>query len=259
MNLILFEEPFESVRLEGSDPKAQHLRKVLRAKVGTLIFIGFVNGLRARAEVTSAEPDGSFELKVVATEPAPGLLPIHLLIGLPRPHTARRILQEASSMGVGGLHFFPAANSEPSYANSRLWQTDEWRQRILSGVEQGFGTQLPEVILHTDVHAAIEASAKGAARIALDNYEADSAFGKALGYANAGARVAIAIGPERGWSADEREIFRKNKWTLVHLGPHVLRVETACVAAITATATQLGLWQNQTETVLQTDCVKDSG
>ena len=218
MNLILFEEPFESVWLEGSDPKARHLRKVLRAKVGSLVFVGFVNGLRARAEVISTGSDGSFELNVIATEPTPERLPIHLLIGLPRPHVARRILQEAASMGVGALHFFQAKHSEPSYAKSRLWQTDEWRQRILSGVEQGFGTQLPQVILHPDVHAAIATQETTAARIALDNYEASSNLSKAL--PNTCGHVAIAIGPERGWSTVEREIFRENAWTLAHLGPH---------------------------------------
>ena len=84
MNLMLFDEVFESVRLERADPRAQHLRKVLRAKIGTLVFLGFVNGARARAKVVTVEKDGTFELEVVGTEPAPPPLPITLVIGLPR-------------------------------------------------------------------------------------------------------------------------------------------------------------------------------
>ena len=82
MNLMLFDDVFESVRLERADPRAQHLRKVLRGKIGTLVFLGFVNGARARAKVVAVEADGAFELEVVDTEPAPAPLPITLLIGL---------------------------------------------------------------------------------------------------------------------------------------------------------------------------------
>ena len=52
MNLILFDSPFEKMRLEGSDHRSKHIFEVLRARVGTKVFVGFVNGLRARAEVT---------------------------------------------------------------------------------------------------------------------------------------------------------------------------------------------------------------
>ena len=47
-------------------------------KIGTLVFLGFVNGARARAKVVAVEADGAFELEVVGTEPAPAPLPITL-------------------------------------------------------------------------------------------------------------------------------------------------------------------------------------
>lgn len=265
MNLILFDKPFESICLESGDPRGQHIRKVLRAELGTKIFIGFINGLRARAEVTELNEDGSVELKVTATEPAPAPLPIQLLIGLPRPHTAKRILFEMASMGVQALHFFEAERSEPSYAKSSLWTTDEWKERLRLGAEQSFGTHLPEVSMHPDLQFAIShledasfneggrlspiaenGGADGVARIALDNYEARAPLAESL---PAGAKAAIlALGPERGWSTDERDTFRKNGWQLAHLGPHVLRAETACTAAVGAVASLLGSWSGQTET-----------
>ena len=180
MNLMLFDEVFESVRLERADPRAQHLRKVLRAKIGTLVFLGFVNGARARAKVVAVEADGAFELEVVGTEPAPAPLPITLLIGLPRPHTAKRILFEAASLGVAGIHFLEAERSEPSYAQSSLWQTDEWRDRIRLGTEQAFGTHLPQVAMHADLQSAISALHGADVHVALDNYETKGALGAVL-------------------------------------------------------------------------------
>jgi RsmE family RNA methyltransferase len=248
MNLILFDSPFETKRLEGHDPRAAHIFKVLRARVGTKVFVGFVNGLRARAEVTLVEADGAISLKVIGTEVAPLPLPIQLLIGLPRPHTAKRILFEAASLGVGALHFFEAERGEPSYAQSRLWTTDEWKERLRQGTEQSFGTRIPEVGMHTDLQSAISFLQGEGAHVALDNYEAVAALPHAL---LEGARSAvIALGPERGWSPDERDTFRKNGWKLAHLGAHVLRLETACTAAIAATAGRLGFYDAQTSTVL---------
>lgn len=248
MNLILFDEAFESVRLECADPRAQHLRKVLRVEIGAFVFIGFINGLRARAKVVVAEPDGSFELQVVGTEPAPKALPITLLVGLPRPHTAKRILFEAASLGVAAIHFVEAARSEPSYAQSSLWQTDEWRDRIRLGTEQGFGTHLPQVAMHADLQSAITALHGAGRHVALDHYEAAGTLDTLL--PDTAPSAVLALGPERGWSPEERNVFRHNSWQLAHLGPHVLRAETAVVAAVSATATQLGLWTEQTVTNL---------
>ena len=71
MNLILFNEPFEQIRLDADNPRAKHIRKVLRAQIGTKVFLGFVNGLRAGAEVTALPEDGSVFLEVVVRRQHP--------------------------------------------------------------------------------------------------------------------------------------------------------------------------------------------
>jgi RsmE family RNA methyltransferase len=66
----------------------------------------------------------------------------------------------------------------------------------------------------------------GCSRIALDNYEASHRM------APAPMPLALAFGPERGWSPAERAILREIGFELAHLGPRVLRTETAVVAAL---------------------------
>lgn len=248
MNLILFDSPFEAKRLRGDDPRAQHICKTLRASVGTKVFVGFANDLRARAEVTSLEADGGVSLKVIGTEPAPEPLPIRLLIGLPRPHTAKRILFESASMGVHELHFFETERGEPSYAKSSLWSSDEWKERLRLGTEQSFGTHVPAVVWHTKLQSALASLAEDGAHIALDNYEATGSLPELLSETT--RRAVIALGPERGWAPEERAIFLENGWQLAHLGAHVLRLETACTVAVGAVASKLGLYQRQTQTAL---------
>lgn len=246
MNLILFEEAFEKVRLEAIDPRAKHIKKVLRAVIGTKVFVGFANGLRARAEVSELMADGGLELSVLATEPAPAPLPIQLLVGLPRPHTAKRILFEAASMGVRALHFVESERGEPSYAQSSLWTSGEWKERVWQGTEQSFGTHLPEVSIHPGLQFALSHLGVDGARIAFDNYEASGSLNECM--EGNPTQAILALGSERGWSQGERETFRKNGWALAHLGPHVLRAETACTAAVAATSALLGCWREQTQT-----------
>jgi RsmE family RNA methyltransferase len=248
MNLILFDSPFETKRLEAGDTRAEHIFKILRAKVGTKVFVGFVNGMRARAEVSLVEADGAITLKVIGSEAPPSPLPIRLLLGLPRPHTVKRVLFEAASMGVKELHFFESDRGEPSYAKSSLWTTEEWKQRLRLGAEQSFGTHVPVVGMHSDLQSAISFLTGSDAYLALDNYEADGALPDML--SEAPKSVVMALGSERGWSPDERDIFRKNGWKLAHLGAHVLRLETACTAAVAVVCSAAGYYRNQTKTIL---------
>lgn len=146
---------------------------------------------------------------------------------MPRPQTARKILNEATSLGVSSIRFFPSEKGEASYAASSLWKTPEWRRHLIEGAAQAFDTRLPEVVHASGLAALTDALPAGCVKIALDNYEATRRL------APAGARpLALAFGPERGWSAAERDILRAQGFGLAHLGVRVLRTETAVVAAV---------------------------
>jgi len=56
----------------------------------------------------------------------------------------------------------------------------------------------------------------------------------------ASSSVAIAIGPEGGWSPRDRETLRAAGFTGLRLGPRVLRTETAGLAAIAALQARFG-------------------
>jgi 16S rRNA (uracil1498-N3)-methyltransferase len=44
--------------------------------------------------------------------------------------------------------------------------------------------------------------------------------------------VALLIGPEGGWTTEERSEFTAAGWAPVSLGPSILRAETAALAAL---------------------------
>jgi RsmE family RNA methyltransferase len=235
MNLILFEA--NETGLPLCDPRARHILDVLRRRPGDRFGAGLINGPRGLGTLVAI---GNESLRLTfewGAEPPP-LDPITLIVGLPRPQTARRILHEASAMGVVALSFVLSDRGEPSYAQSRLWTTDEWRRHLIDGAQQAYTTRLPAVSLAAPLASVIDSLPGGGTRLALDNYEAPCA----LSVVQVTAPVTLALGPERGWSDRERATLRVSGFSLVHLGERVLRTETACVAGLTLVKAKLGLF-----------------
>jgi RsmE family RNA methyltransferase len=240
VNLILFETAELTAPLPRTDPRAIHLLGVLRRSAGDTFDAGLVNGPRGKGTLVAVGDDALLlSFAWGAAVPAPE--PVTLLIGLPRPQTARDILREATSLGVGALHFFRAEKSEPGYGQSTLWSSGEWRRHLITGAEQAFDPRLPDVThgrTLAEVIAALTTPAvPSAARVALDNYESP----QSLSAVTLASPVTLAFGPERGWSAAERDLLRANNFAFAHLGPRVLRSETAVIAALAIVRAKLSL------------------
>ncbi|GHB89842.1 16S rRNA (uracil(1498)-N(3))-methyltransferase [Cerasicoccus arenae] len=234
MNLILFNTAAEAEVIAANDPRAKHIREVLRLGVGDPIYVGVVDGVRGLGKIVESLPGGGVRLDVAWEKNPPITHPIRLLVGVPRPQTARRVLFDAACLGVMGLDFFQAEKGEPSYAKSKLWSTDEWRERLWQGAEQGFATQLPPVQHFKDLAAALEDRKSLAGGIeecfALDVYEGVDQL-SALN-TNTDTPTTLAIGAERGWSAKERDQLRAAGFQLASLGERVLRTESACQCGV---------------------------
>jgi 16S rRNA (uracil1498-N3)-methyltransferase len=227
VNLILFEPGEIGSPLPRTDPRALHVLKVLRRKVGDRFDAGIVNGPAGKGTIEAIGAGGVVLRFEWTSQPAPAD-PVHVLVALPRPQTARKILNEATSLGVASIRFFQSEKGEPGYANSTLWRSPEWRRHLVDGASQAFDTRLPDVLHYPGLAECVAALPEGCARIALDNYEATGRMAPAI----APFPLALAFGPERGWSPAERTLLRNSGFVLAHLGPRVLRTETALVAAI---------------------------
>ena len=238
MNIILFDLHEIDSPLQRDDPRVIHVLDVLRRKVGDSTDVGLINGPRGKAVLKSVDQDEAVFEFVWGELPDP-LLPIDLIAGLSRPQTSRKILQQATSLGVRRIFFVTTERGEPSYATSKLWTTDEWQRLIRSGVEQAFSTWVPDVQVGVDLADAFDAlaaTASKANRICLDNYEATVALWDAVGSADS---VTLAVGSERGWTEGERIQFREHGFQLAHIGERPLRTETAAIAAIGTTVAKM--------------------
>lgn len=237
MNLILLEDPDTKCRWPADDPRTRHVRKILRAGVGGTLKVGAIEGPLGTATIVADDNDGiTIEIEWGET-PSP-LRPLQLMVGLPRPQAARRILRESVSIGVARIDFFRSDRGETSYASSQLWQTDEWQRRLREAAEVAATTRLPVIAHHHNLLTCLTALPESnAARIALDLQTTT----QALGTANIGQDGAVlVIGSERGWSDDEREHLRRHAFAVAHLGSRIMRTDTACLAAASIVSARAG-------------------
>lgn len=230
MNLVLFTPDEIAAPLPRRDARARHLLEVLRRAPGDEFDAGLVNGPRGKGRIDAVRDD-AIALSFVWGAPPPPLDAITLLVGLPRPQTARDILRDATTLGVAAIHFVATEKSDPSYAQSTLWRDGEWRRHVLAGAEQAFATQIPDVTSARSLADALAGCSPDATRLALDNYEAPRSLSAC--HLMGDKPLVLALGPERGWGPRDREQLRAAGFSLAHLGSRVLRLETAVVAALT--------------------------
>ena len=238
VNLILFEPAETTTPLPRNDPRATHILKVLRRRVGDTFDAGLADGPLGKGTLAAIHADTLSLTFCWHQTPPPPLDPITLIIGLPRPQTARDLLRDAAALGVAELHFVTTDRGESSYAQSTLWSSGEWRHHLLAGAQQAFDTRLPALTHGRTLAEALAAVPPASSRLALDNYESPTALSQVAALA---LPVTLALGPERGWSAAERDQLRASGFSLVHLGTRVLRAETAAIAALAIVRSKLGL------------------
>lgn len=242
MNLVLFESDELTRPLARNDRRAQHVIGVLHIAAGGMFDAGVVNGARGKAKITALS-DRTLTFSFEPIVP-PGLPPPRVLIvGLPRPQTARDILRDATTLGVAAIHFVRTEKGDPNYGQSTLWSSGEWRRHVIAGAEQAFVTQIPDVTFGASLGDTLESLRRrpeigAGVCYALDNYESSQPFAPISPSGLDGKHyVTLAIGAERGWSGRERDLLRAHRFGFVHLGSRVLRTETAVIAALSRCAT----------------------
>ena len=235
MNVVLFDSDRPAQSMPLADPRARHLREVLHCGPGMQFRAGVVNGASGIGTVVAVEHDRVRVALAWRSEPvAPPA--VTLVVGLPRPPSARKILYQAAAIGCLAIHFVHTGLSDPNYARSKLWRTPEWRRHLLDGVQQSAATTLPEVTCGTTLGGVLERVATGPMAVALD----PEAGVRRLGSVVLRPPLVLAIGPERGWSAQDRALLARHDVVFCTLGTRILRVETACVAALAIVHARFG-------------------
>ncbi|MBN1878808.1 16S rRNA (uracil(1498)-N(3))-methyltransferase [bacterium] len=237
MNIILFHLHELSQPIGRNDPRSRHIRRVLKSSEGDVLRVGVLNGDRGTATITRLTTH-EIHLEFHVAQPPLPVYPIRLVCGLPRPQQAKRILRDCTSMGVSHIWFVHTELGEKSYRHSPLWQNESWLGLVREGLEQSGGTHLPEIRIHHHLQSCFANLPETIRRYVFDTGD----WTPASIPADAGPRpstqeLALIIGSERGWTDGERLFLQKSGCVTLCLGQHVLRTDTACIAAVTLART----------------------
>lgn len=226
MNIILFDKGTRSFK--AGDERYEHLKKVLHCQVGTIFRGGEINGQVGKCTITEFDKSNiTFSFEGVTDDS--NLHPLTVLLAQVRPICMKRILRELVSLGIEKMILTHSDLGEKSYSESSLYTTDEYKAIMINGAMQGGHTGVSQAIFSASIEEAVKSVDKECTLLLLDNVVGASRF-KELDLKN--KKVCIAVGPERGWSDRERKFLIDYGFTPVLMGNHILRTETASVAAV---------------------------
>jgi 16S rRNA (uracil1498-N3)-methyltransferase len=214
--------------LEGED--AEHLTRVLRVENGQRFEISDNQRVYLAQVVEARKQRVRFEVvEPLPVKPAP--VEITLYAALIKFDRFEWMVEKATELGVDRITPVPSDRSEPGLDRAAEKRLTRWRRIGKEASQQARRARLPEV---SAVVALAEAlAAEEGWRYLLDEAEGVAPLFSVLPEERAaGARVALLVGPEGGWTGRERERAREAGWQAASLAPEVLRAETAALTAL---------------------------
>lgn len=229
-------EPGMRITLGGS--AASHVTRVLRLRTGQTLTL--FNG-KGGEHAASIDKSHGGEVIVAVREHAPlereSPFPITLAQGVSRGERMDLVVQKATELGVSRL--VPVL-TERSVVRLDAQQADRksnhWRAIAIAACEQCGRNRLPDVALPTKLRQLLHEPAGDRARLLLSP-DASRRIEDVPRPANG---VTVLIGPEGGLSEEEQGDAQAAGFTAVHLGPRVLRTETAAIAALALLQREFG-------------------
>jgi 16S rRNA (uracil1498-N3)-methyltransferase len=206
----------------------------LRAEPGQ-IFDVVSNGFLHRAEiVTVSEREVVFTLHEELE--ADAALPVHLLLAIFKFDHFEWGIEKATELGAARLTPVIARRTEKHLAQAAAKRVERWRRIALESAKQSRRTDVPTIDDPLPLKAALS-NVDAAKKLLLAETEQENTLRAAL--EGDVSTVALAIGPEGGWTPEEMVLFSESGWKHVTLGPRILRAETAAIAGLAVCSAML--------------------
>ena len=210
-----------------TDPKIlKHLFNVLKVEVGDNIRVTVLNQGLGQAKILKLTE--KFCEVEIASLTKQAHAEVHLIVGLSRPQTLKKVLEHGTTMGVTHFHFYPATLSEKSYATSKIFEQQELDDLLHAGLSQSnLYYQMPQVKIENYNPAAKfgDFTQKYILEFSTSNSFLDSKI-------NFTSPIVLSIGPERGFVKEDIVHFEKAAFEKIKISASTLRVEHAVFTAL---------------------------
>jgi len=212
---------------------AEHLARVLRARVGQEFDIAAEGRVRRGRILSITSQKVEFELG--EDLPAVVLPDITLLLAIFKFDRMEWAIEKVTELGVARIVPLIAKRTDPHLASAATKRVERWRRIAREAAQQSRRVAPPEVAAPARLREIFDFAADR--RIVLSEGEEQVSLKQAV--AGSKGALALAIGPEGGWTSEEEHAFRERGWIAASLGPTILRAETAAIAAISIVAAEL--------------------
>jgi 16S rRNA (uracil1498-N3)-methyltransferase len=213
---------------------AAHLARVLRARVGQRFDIGCGDQLRL-GTITSISDD-RVEFELGETLAAPSTLDVTLLLAIFKFDRLEWAIEKCTELGASRIVPVVGRRTEQHLAAAAAKRVERWRRIAHEASQQS--RRLASPVIDDPMKLKQALALETSTKLLLDETEQCSTLREALSDGNPES-IALAIGPEGGWAADEIELFHAAGWQSVTLGSTILRAETAAIASLAAVASLL--------------------
>jgi 16S rRNA (uracil1498-N3)-methyltransferase len=203
---------------------AQHLARVLRARVGQEFDVA-ANGIVRRGTIVSAA-DKRVEFELGEEVPESTRPDITLALSIFKFDRMEWAIEKCTELGASRIVPVIARRTDSHLASAALKRAERWRKIALEAAQQSRRASPPEILSLSKLTDVLALQA--ASRIVLS--ESETAV--MLREVASPAGTAIAIGPEGGWTEEELKQFLEAGWTSASLGSTILRAETAAIVAL---------------------------
>ena len=217
--------------------QSRYLTQVMRLKAGDPLLVFNGSDGEWRCVIAEALKKGVIlraEEKVREQVTPPD---VHLLIATVKKSALEFAVEKATELGAARIGLVTTARTQPQHL-----RMDRLEAIAEESAEQTGRLDVPAVEAPRKLADVLDGWDAGRRLMFCDETGGAPAL-KALAAAGGGA-WAILIGPEGGFSPEERERLRALPFTTaVSLGPRVLRADTAATTALTLWQAAVGDWE----------------
>jgi len=242
-------DEFSHDRAALNGAHAAHLSRTLRARVGQQFEVSCSGRVR-NATVTSVSDD-RVEFALGEDVPPGAVVSITLLLAIFKFDRMEWAIEKCTELNVTAIVPVVARRTGKHLAQAAKKRVQRWRSIAREAAEQSRRTAPPEICDPQKLSAALNhfhdsviptegfspsgetCGAPGCdLRIVLAESECEATLGDIVRAHGELSSLALAVGPEGGWTADELQLFGESQWRAASLGNTILRAETAAIAAL---------------------------
>jgi 16S rRNA (uracil1498-N3)-methyltransferase len=211
--------------------EARHIRHVLRMKPGDKLMAFDGTGVECRCRIAEASGHAVIvdvlERREIAREQP---VIVTLAIGATRTGAMGLIVQKCTELGLARLIPFQAGRSVARIHNPA--RIEKWRRTAIEAAKQCGRNVLPEIQDPVTLQDLMPVIREHDLSVAAAVAQHALPLKHILEQNGSAKKILYVIGPEGGFEADELAELSRGGAVPVSLGPGILRVETAAIAAL---------------------------